>query len=360
MLLVDRPSDGHGFDRHSATWRPRATVPEHMDPVDGTAAAHLAQYNVARLRHPIGHPATADFEALIDETNHRAEASPGFVWRHGIDSRDIDVTAYDDPLVLVNASVWESAAHLRDYAYRGFHRDVYRRRQEWFVDSAAVMWWIPAGTVPTLDECRARLAFHQRHGSTPYGFGTGERHPQLVLRRHDRDEPIVAELFAQLDAELAAERPAGAVDFVQFDAPDDATDEAVHGEIVVAWMDDRPVGCGAWRRIDDDAGRPRTAEIKRMWVDPSARGRRVGAALLDELETAAARHGADELRLETGRYLTAAMRLYTEAGFGECAAWGDYIDVPHSVTLAKTIDEGQRKRWRPTRPRTDEVGPTTP
>ena len=98
---------------------------------------HLAQFNIARLRHPIGHPDTASFEALIDETNARAEASPGFVWRHGIDSRDTDVTAYDDPLMLVNASVWESITHLRDYAYRGFHRDVYRRRSEWFDRSAA-------------------------------------------------------------------------------------------------------------------------------------------------------------------------------------------------------------------------------
>lgn len=144
---------------------------------------HLAQFNIAVLRHPIGHPATAGFEALIDETNKHAEASPGFVWRHGIDARDLDTVAYDDTLITVNASVWESPTHLRDFAYRGFHRDVFRRRDEWFVDSAAVLWWLPAGAVPTLEECKRRLAFHDLHGSTPYTFGMGERLPVFALHR---------------------------------------------------------------------------------------------------------------------------------------------------------------------------------
>ena len=38
--------------------------------------------------------ATAGFEALIDETNEHAEASEGFVWRHGIDARDLDTAEY--------------------------------------------------------------------------------------------------------------------------------------------------------------------------------------------------------------------------------------------------------------------------
>jgi hypothetical protein len=142
---------------------------------------HLAQYNIARLRHPVDHPASAGFVALIDETNAHAEASPGFVWRHGIDTREVNDTPYDDRLITVNASMWESVAHLRDFAYRGFHRDVFRRRQEWMTDSAAIMWWQPAGVMPSLQACMARLAFHDAHGPSPYTFETGQQHPVLAL-----------------------------------------------------------------------------------------------------------------------------------------------------------------------------------
>ena len=142
---------------------------------------HLAQYNIARLRHPVDHPASAGFVGLIDETNAHAEASPGFVWRHGIDTRDVNDTPYDDRLITVNASMWESVAALRDFAYRGFHRDVFRRRQEWMTDSAAIMWWQPAGVPPSLQTCMARLAFHDAHGPSPYTFETGQQHPVLAV-----------------------------------------------------------------------------------------------------------------------------------------------------------------------------------
>ncbi len=155
---------------------------------------HLAQYNVATLKHPLDHPEIAGFVALLDEVNAAAEASPGFVWRHGIDSRDPDSSVYDDPLVLVNASVWESFAHLREYAYRGLHRDVFRRRQEWFVSSGAVMWYLPAGSIPTLAECVARLEFLRRHGPTPYGFATGQRVEHLVMVTRPDDDPEVMAL----------------------------------------------------------------------------------------------------------------------------------------------------------------------
>ncbi len=156
---------------------------------------HLAQYNTATLRAPLDDPASASYVALLDEVNAAAEASPGFVWRHGIDSRDPSTTVYDDdPLRLVNASVWESLGHLRDYAYRGLHRDVFRRRREWFDASGAVMWWIPAGTIPTLAECVERLVFLEQHGATPYGFATGQRVEQLVIVPVAHDSPEVTSI----------------------------------------------------------------------------------------------------------------------------------------------------------------------
>lgn len=163
-----------------------------------SSTIHLAQYNIAVLRHPMEHPDNRSFDDLLDETNRLAEASPGFVWRHGIDSREVDDTAYDDPHVLVNASVWESFEQLREYAFRGWHRDVFKRRAEWFVASAATMWWVPAGHVPSLHECVARLAFQHVHGSTPYAFGMNEKHAELVIRSFDLDDRTIS-LTAELD-----------------------------------------------------------------------------------------------------------------------------------------------------------------
>ncbi|MFM7252968.1 MAG: GNAT family N-acetyltransferase [Ilumatobacteraceae bacterium] len=297
-------------------------------------SAQLAQFNISRLRHPIGHPATKPFEDLIDETNARAESSPGFVWRHGIDSRDTDSTAYDDPLVLVNASVWESPQHLREFAYRDFHRDIFRRRDEWMDGSAAVMWWVPAGDTPSLEECKQRLWFFEQFGSSPFAFRTGERVPQLVMRRHRPDDDVARQLLDALDHSLLAATPAGGSNFLALPADDVAPGA---GLFAIAWLDGTPAGCGAWRRIDEDAGRPATGEVKRMWVDPAARGSMLGAAILATLEGVARASRISELRLETAEYLEPAVRLYRRFGFKACPPWGDYVGAANSVTMAKSL-----------------------
>lgn len=142
-----------------------------MAPATPDNPRHIAQFNIARLRHPLGHPQTKPFEDLIDETNAHAEASPGFVWRHGIDTRAPDEDVYGDPLVTVNLSVWLSVEHLRGYVYSGFHRDVFRRRKEWFDSSAVVLWWVDEGERPTLAEGKRRLGHYLAHGASDAGFG---------------------------------------------------------------------------------------------------------------------------------------------------------------------------------------------
>ena len=306
----------------------------HDDTGDGPGPMHLAQFNISRLRQPIGHPDTRSFEDLLDEVNELAAQSPGFVWRHGIDSRDTDVTAYDDPLVLVNASVWESLTHLRDFAFRGLHRDVFRRRAEWMDGSAAVMWWVPAGTVPTLDECTRRLWFAEQFGTGPYAFGTGERHPTLLVRRHRVGDGVARSMIERLDRELLDLTPDGGTNFFTLTTDEVDGDD---GAFLVAWVDGRPAACGAWRRIDDAADRPGTGEVKRMWVDPTVRGMRLGAAILTSLSSSAHAAGLTELRLETGEHLTAAVELYRRFGFTECDQWGDYVGVADSYTMSMPL-----------------------
>ena len=129
---------------------------------------HLAQLNVARLRAPLDDPLLADFTAALDRINALGEASPGFVWR-----QRGTVEYPGDARVLVNYSVWEGLAALRDYAYRSEHVEIFRRRAEWFErprEAHAVLWWIPAGHQPTLEEAIGRLNHLRTCGPSPLGF----------------------------------------------------------------------------------------------------------------------------------------------------------------------------------------------
>ncbi|QXJ19882.1 DUF3291 domain-containing protein [Actinomadura graeca] len=141
---------------------------------DAPAPPHLAQLNVGTLRFPLGDPRMADFVALLDPVNALADATPGFVWRlveEGADDATGLRPAGAD--VIVNLSVWESAEALWDFVYRSAHLDTMRRRREWFrrhVDAHAVLWWIPAGHVPTVEEALERLALLRGGGPSPRAF----------------------------------------------------------------------------------------------------------------------------------------------------------------------------------------------
>jgi ribosomal protein S18 acetylase RimI-like enzyme len=94
--------------------------------------------------------------------------------------------------------------------------------------------------------------------------------------------------------------------------------------LLVATLRSEPVGCGALK-LHDDA----PAEIKRMWVDRSARGLGLGRRLLSELEAYATEHGADAVRLETNRTLTEAIALYRSAGYVEVEPFNDEAYAHH-------------------------------
>jgi hypothetical protein len=119
-------------------------------------------------------PIMADFFAQIDEINALADQTPGFVWRLKTD--DGDATAlrvFDDQMLIVNMSVWESIEQLYQFTYYSAHTAVYRRRQEWFhklETPMLVMWWIPAGTIPTIEDAKAKLEYITQHGATPEAF----------------------------------------------------------------------------------------------------------------------------------------------------------------------------------------------
>jgi DNA-binding MarR family transcriptional regulator/GNAT superfamily N-acetyltransferase len=93
---------------------------------------------------------------------------------------------------------------------------------------------------------------------------------------------------------------------------------APDGLMLVARLRDEPVGCGALRFVD---GEP--AQVKRMWVAPSARGLGLGRRLLVELEERARERGGAAVRLETNRVLTEAITLYRSSGYVEVPPFND-------------------------------------
>jgi DNA-binding MarR family transcriptional regulator/GNAT superfamily N-acetyltransferase len=99
---------------------------------------------------------------------------------------------------------------------------------------------------------------------------------------------------------------------------------APRGSFVIARLDGKPVGCGALRMID-----AATAEIKRMWVAPSARGFGVASRILRKLEAIAADLGATTVCLDTNRSLKEAQSLYRREGYSEIARFNDNPYADH-------------------------------
>jgi hypothetical protein len=139
------------------------------------AAFQLAQVNIALPRQPLDTPLLADFVDALDPVNAIADASSGFVWR--LQTQDGDATAvrgFGDERLIINMSVWRSIEDLRAFVYASHdHRAVMRRRREWFEklgEAMFVLWWIPAGAIPTVAEAEQRLELLRAHGPTPDAF----------------------------------------------------------------------------------------------------------------------------------------------------------------------------------------------
>lgn len=95
-----------------------------------------------------------------------------------------------------------------------------------------------------------------------------------------------------------------------------------HGAFYLLEVDGAPAGMGGLRRVADGV-----AEVKRMYVRPGHRGRRLGAAILARLVDDARALGYDQLRLDTGPFMEAAHRLYQAAGFVDREAY-EGAEVP--------------------------------
>jgi hypothetical protein len=133
----------------------------------------LAQLNVARMLAPLEAPVMAGFVARLDEINQLADAAPGFIWRLQTEEGDATALRPFDADLLVNLTLWADLESLANFVYRSAHSELMRQRRSWFSqepEATLVLWWIPSGDLPTLDQAAERLALLRRHGPTARAF----------------------------------------------------------------------------------------------------------------------------------------------------------------------------------------------
>ena len=144
----------------------------------------LAQVNVARLLAPIDSALLKPFVDALDEVNAEGDHSPGFVWRLQSESGNAtDVEGFgwdvaDSHGVIVNLTTWVSTQALSDFIFGGRHLEIMRRRREWFqpvAEATTALWWVTAGTRPTVGEAEERVRHLRERGPTQHAF---------TLRRH--------------------------------------------------------------------------------------------------------------------------------------------------------------------------------
>ena len=139
---------------------------------------HLAELNLGRLLAPTDDPKVAEFMAALDRINGLGKRMPGFVWmmegsgEPGTGNTEAKIDS--DPQFVANLTVWEDAASLKRFVWDTVHRRFFDRRSEWFEvlsEMHFVMWWVPAGHRPTLEEALERLEQRRSTGDSAGAFG---------------------------------------------------------------------------------------------------------------------------------------------------------------------------------------------
>lgn len=157
--------------------------------------------------------------------------------------------------------------------------------------------------------------------------GIDQSHHGLVIIEETPDQPEVVAFFAASEAYMGNLYPAESNHFAPVE-----TLLQPNVRFFVARTGGRAVGCGSIVKASDG-----TAEIKRMWVDPAARGLKLGRRILDKLERAARSDSVTALRLETGIHQPEAIGLYRRAGFIEIPPFADYQPDPLSLFMEKRL-----------------------
>ncbi|WP_019911388.1 GNAT family N-acetyltransferase [Paenibacillus sp. HW567] len=157
-------------------------------------------------------------------------------------------------------------------------------------------------------------------------MATGAEVDFVVVDPENRD---LRTLIEHLDIELKSRYPHETIYVVDFSDP--KVREMI---FVVAYLEDKPVGCGGLRPLAPDHA---IMELKRFYVDPGTRKRGIADKMLLSLEQKAIAAGCGEIRLETGIKQPEAIALYEKHGYRPIALFGPYIGDPDSLCYGKML-----------------------
>ena len=145
---------------------------------------HLAQVNIFHLIEPLDSDRLADFVAAIDSVNAAAESAPGFIWRLKSEEGNADShNAFewdmgDSAGILTNMSVWTSFETLKDFVHSPLHLEVLRKKRNWsfkVAEATTALWWIPAGSIPTIQDAESRVIDLRRNGPSASAFDLSKK-----------------------------------------------------------------------------------------------------------------------------------------------------------------------------------------
>ncbi|MCW2796561.1 GNAT family N-acetyltransferase [Nocardioides sp.] len=163
---------------------------------------------------------------------------------------------------------------------------------------------------------------------------TVTRPAELELRRVPITHPDAQRLIDEVQAEYV----------LRYGGPDrtpivPAAFEPPAGSFFVGYLAGKPIATGAWRRSTVEAfGTTETAEIKRMYVVPTARAAGHARRMLAHLEVTAASAGAKAMVLETGEAQPEAIALYESSGYERVPGFGYYRDEPLNRCFGKLLN----------------------
>lgn len=150
----------------------------------------------------------------------------------------------------------------------------------------------------------------------------------LLLIRTDSGHPDFRDLVALLDQYLAV------MDGDEHAFYDQYNKVAAIKEVVLAYHNGQPVGCGAIKKYSETE-----AEVKRMYVHPDFRGQGIAKKMLHELEKWASESGFSTCILETGKRQAEAISLYQSYGYSIMANYGQYQNVANSICMKKVLKQ---------------------
>jgi putative acetyltransferase len=148
----------------------------------------------------------------------------------------------------------------------------------------------------------------------------------ITIKRTTSSDNDFQKLVVKLDKDLAIRDGDEHAFYAQFNKTINIKN------VVVAYLNKEAIGCGAFKEYDTN-----TVEIKRMYVEPTFRGKGIAQQVLAELELWAKENNYNVCILETGKKQPEAIALYTKAGYRIIANYGQYEGVENSVCMRKQV-----------------------